>query len=301
MFDSLRLGIEIELVGTSREKMAQAVQSVVGGNINRELRSHSIVDSRNRTWKVVPDGSLSGGEYSGEVISPILTYADVEEVQRVVRALRGAGSRADSSTGIHLHISSEKLDAPAIVRLVKLVHKREALIQAALGVEPSRLARYCQPIDPEFLQRIEARPPRTMQELSDAWYGRRIERADRYSSTRYRTININSLFVRGTIEIRCFNGTTHAGEVKAWIQLALALVNKAIESKAASSRKQTYDSASSKYTMRTWLLALGMSGESFRTARFHLLKRLGGSTAWKGERRDRRQTQAPIPRQDRVA
>ena len=33
----------------------------------------------------------------------------------------------------------------------------------------------------------------------------------------------NSLFFRGTIELRYFNGTLHAGEVKAYVQLALAM------------------------------------------------------------------------------
>ena len=35
-----------------------------------------------------------------------------------------------------------------------------------------------------------------------------------------------------------------------------------------------------------------MVGDEFKTARHHLTKRLAGSAAWKGERRDRR---APAP------
>jgi hypothetical protein len=35
-------------------------------------------------------------------------------------------------------------------------------------------------------------------------------------------------------------------------------------------------------------LALGFVGDEFKTARLHLTKHLGGSAAWKGERRDRR-------------
>ena len=33
---------------------------------------------------------------------------------------------------------------------------------------------------------------------------------------------------------------------------------------------------------------LGLIGEEFKTARLHLTKKLAGSAAWKGERRDRR-------------
>jgi hypothetical protein len=37
---------------------------------------------------------------------------------------------------------------------------------------------------------------------------------------------------------------------------------------------------------RRHLLKLGLIGDEFKTARLHLLARLNGSTAWKGERRD---------------
>jgi hypothetical protein len=47
---------------------------------------------------VVRDGSLSGGERSGEIVSPILTYGDIEDLQSVVRAVRTAGARCDEVT-----------------------------------------------------------------------------------------------------------------------------------------------------------------------------------------------------------
>jgi len=40
-----------------------------------------------------------------------------------------------------------------------------------------------------------------------------------------------------------------------------------------------------------------MVGDEFKTARHHLTKRLAGSAAWKGERRDRR---APATTQEEV-
>ena len=58
-----------------------------------------------------------------------------------------------------------------------------------------------------------------MQEVSDAWYGYRNTSPQRYDQTRYHGLNLNSLFFRGTIELRYFKGTLHAGEVKAYLQL----------------------------------------------------------------------------------
>jgi phage terminase large subunit-like protein len=59
-----------------------------------------VLDVRGRTWRVVRDGSLTG-DINGEIVSPVLEYADIEELQQVVRAARAAGARADHSTGVH--------------------------------------------------------------------------------------------------------------------------------------------------------------------------------------------------------
>jgi hypothetical protein len=51
---------------------------------------------------VVADSSLNAGRsYQAEIVSPILHYDDIAELQEVVRAVRGAGGRCDVSTGIH--------------------------------------------------------------------------------------------------------------------------------------------------------------------------------------------------------
>ena len=284
---TLRFGIEIETVGLSRTKLAEAIHSVVGGTVSNDYRDVRITTARGRTWKVVPDGSLSGGENSGEIVSPVLGYDDIDELQNVVRAVRTAGAKADPSTGIHIHIDGSRFDAKSVTNLVKLVHKQERLLEHALGVSETRLSRYCRPIDASFIQRLEARRPKTMQEVSDAWYGYRNTSPQRYDQTRYHGLNLNSLFFRGTIEFRYFNGTLHAGEVKAYLQLVLAMAAKALTSKAASSRRRAFNPATAKYDFRVFLLGLGLIGDEFKTARLHLTKRLAGSAAWKGERRDR--------------
>ena len=94
-----------------------------------------------RTWKVVPDGSLSGGENSGEIVSPVLGSDDIEELQNIIRAVRTAGAKADLSTGIHIHVGAERFDAKSVVNLVKLVHKQERLLEHALvEVQPTDVA-----------------------------------------------------------------------------------------------------------------------------------------------------------------
>jgi hypothetical protein len=209
-------------------------------------------------------------------------------VQEIVRALHAAGARADASCGIHIHIDGARFDAKELTSLTKIIHKQERLIEAALGIQPHRLARYCRPIDPAFIERIESRRPRTVAEVNAAWYGRQVFSPARYDQSRYHAVNLNSYFYRKTIEFRYFEGTTHAGKVKAYVQFCLALAAKALGAKSASSRRREYNPATAKYDFRVFLLGLGMVGDEFKTARLHLLARMGGSAAWKGERRDRR-------------
>ncbi len=85
---------------------------------------------------------------------------------------------------------------------------------------------------------------------------------------------------------RWSEATLHAGPIKAYVQLALALSAKAIGAKASCSKRREFDPATAKYDFRVFLLKLGLIGDAFKTARLHLMAKLSGSAAWKGERRD---------------
>jgi len=276
---TLRFGIEIETVGASRPTIAAAIATVLGGNYNG---GETATDSLGRTWKVVPDGSLAGGyDRSGEIVSPILTYADLDTLQAIVRAVRAAGARVDSSCGIHVHIDSSTFTAKSVVNLVKTVHKQERLIEHALRIAPSRLERYCRPIDADFMARLESTTVRTMADVSNAWYGYSNSSPNRYDSSRYHGLNLNSHFFRGTVEFRYFSGSLHAGEVKAYVQFALALAARSLTMKAASSKRREFNVDTAKYDFRVLMIKLGLIGDEFKTCRLHLSKHLEGTSATK--------------------
>jgi len=282
MDKTIRFGIEIETVGASKERLANAIQSVVGG----EVYGTTVRAADGRDWKVVHDGSLSG-YLNGEVVSPILGHDDLETLQNIVRALREAGGRSDSSCGIHIHVDGSRLDAKAVTNLVKIVAKQERIIEQALRISDRRLGRYCRPVNDELLEVLEARRPRSTEAVQRLWYGTFGGRATRYDDSRYHGVNLNSLFVRGTVEFRWFSfsgSTLHAGEVKAYVQFVLALVTAAMKRRGASSKRRSYSTQSAKYDMRVFLLGLGMIGDEFKSARHHLLKHLPGSAAWKNGR-----------------
>ena len=84
-------------------------------------------------------------------------------------------------------------------------------------------------------------------------------------------LNLHATFTKGTVEFRLFqfdapadgkkNGL-HAGQLKSYIQFALALSQMAKEVKTASPKPQQNENP--KYAMRTWLLRLGFIGEEFK-------------------------------------
>jgi len=280
---TLNYGIEVECIGASRQALAAAIQRVVGGTVFGTSYHATVRAPDGREWNVVNDGSLSGS-VNGEIVSPILTYSDLEALQNIVREVRKAGATVDESCSIHVHVGVERFDAPAIGRLIKLMNKNELIIEKALGISSARLGRYCKRVDQAMLRRLELERPTTMAQLKRVWYGEENVTAQRYHHSRYAGLNVNSTFVRSTVEFRVFQGSLHAGEVKAYVQLSLGLAAKALTSKSASSKKREFKPASGRYDMRTLLLALNFVGDEFRTARLHLTKRLGGSSAWKNGR-----------------
>ena len=118
-----------------------------------------------------------------------------------------------------------------------------------------------------------------MDQIREMWYEGEDRSHIHYDDSRYRGLNLHSVFQKGTVEFRLFNSTLHAGKVKSYVQLALAISHQALIQKRAM-RNKTH-SSNEKYTFRTWLLRLGMIGEEFKTARTHLLKNLEGNIAWK--------------------
>jgi hypothetical protein len=164
------------------------------------------------------------------------------------------------------------------------MNKHELIIEKALGVSEARLARYCRRVDQGVVQRLGAQRPQTLGDMNRVWYGYENRTPRRYDESRYHALNLNSFFVRKTVEFRLFNGSLHAGEVKSYVQFCLALCAKAMKAKTTNGTKRAYSPASGRYDMRVILLGLGLLGEEFATARHHLTKHLEGSSSWKNGR-----------------
>ena len=249
--------------------------------------TYTVGDSTGRKWKVVSDSSIrcqARGErtasrlYAVEVVSPICRYEDIETVQQLIRELRKGGAKVNDSCGIHIHVDASRHDPKTLRNVVNIMASKEDLLYKTLRVNIDRQY-YCQKADLRFLEDVNLKRPKSMSEFETLWYNGSSGRHTHYHTSRYHALNLHSVFSKGTIEFRMFNATLHAGEVKSYIQLCLAISHQALIQKSAS-RSRT-QSSNEKYTFRTWLLRLGMIGEEFKTARQHLLKNLDGNIAWK--------------------
>ena len=287
---TLRFGIEIETVGQIRERVANAIQQVVGGTARHVGTPFSfdpwhVTDAHNRTWKVVADSSLSAAKQrQAEVVSPVLNYDDIAELQQVVRAVRRAGAKVDSTCGIHVHVDAARFDAKGLRNLIKIVNKQERLIEHALEISDARRAHWCRGIDQGFLDKIEKQRPHDLEDMNRAWYGYHNTTPTHYDSSRYHGVNLHNVWYRGTVEYRWFDGTLHAGKAKSYIQFVLALSAKAMRARASCSKRRDFNPNTARYDFRVFMLHLGLIGDEFKTARLHLMANLNGSAAWKNGR-----------------
>ncbi len=292
---SFRFGVEIETIGVSREKLARGMAKALGlvdSAVSHEGGTYDkwiVTCTDGRKWTLMSDASLSTGYSGAEIVTPILTYADMEMLQVVIRSARASGARVDESCGVHVHVESLKFAPADLERLAKLVYQQEDLLVQALGVRPSRLAKWCKKVDENFMNRLRSERSRDQRGLADLWYAANVDtngnaRSAHYHGSRYHGLNMHSVFYRGTIEFRYFEGTLHAGEIKSYVQLCLALAARATESNGRVLAKRKPSTQSAKYDWRCFTLRLGMIGDEFKTAREHLMKRLPGCSAWKNGR-----------------
>lgn len=299
-----RFGIEIELTGLSRLRAAQVMAEYFGTPVTHDggyYGIYSVLDGQSRRWKVMSDGSITtekkegrriipaDSTYSVELVSPICRYEDIETIQEIVRKLRAAGAIANASCGIHVHVDASPHNANTLRNITNIMASKEDLIYKALQVSVARERRYCKKVEQSFLEELNRKKPKTLEQVSRIWYNGNDGRHEHYHNSRYHCLNLHSVFQKGTIEFRLFNGTTHAGKIKAYIQLCLAISHQALTQRCASRIKT--QSTNEKYTFRTWLLRLGLIGDEFKTARLHLLEHLEGCIAWKDPKQAERQKQ----------
>jgi hypothetical protein len=288
-FRSLRFGVEVECTGQTREKVAHAIQSVVGGEVayigaQGSLDPWEVTDRSHRKWRVVSDASLTDAPANlrAEVVTPILSYEDIPELQEVIRAVRRAGARATDCCGCHVHVSGDLFTGRTLGNLLKIFYRQQEIIIQAFGVRSDRLTKYTKRIDSALIKKIEKEHPETIADMNTIWFGSYTPNPQHYHPSRYSILNLASLYQHGSVEFRGANSSLHAGMIRAYIVFSLAIVAKALNSKRACGKPRKYDPRSAKFDFRVFAaIGLGLMGDEFKTVRRNLLQNLPGDSAWK--------------------
>lgn len=295
-FDGIKtqkFGVEIECTGLTREAAAKAIGKVLdsdpeyfGGSYDK----YYIRDNQDRKWAVVYDSSIkcvdkrrntASRNYAVEIVTPVLKYEDISLLQEVVRSVKKAGgvTGADYNCGIHIHIDGTLYTAQSLRNLVNIFASKENFLFDMLQVSPLRET-YCKKIDRDFLEKLNYQKPKSIEEIKGLWYnGDTDEVYHHYSTTRYRALNLHSLFADGHWEMRACNSSLHAGVIRAYLTLALAISNAALTKKYCSPHISQSDNL--RYSARVWLINLGLNGDEFRNCRKHLISHLDGCISWR--------------------
>ena len=122
------IGVEIEMNNITREKAARKVAEYFGTrawNAASEYGYYSWAckDQQGRVWKFQRDVSIYGPDAEKcELVTPILTYDDIEPLQEIIRLLRKAGAKSGPSRGcgVHIHIGKGDHTAKTIRNLVNI-------------------------------------------------------------------------------------------------------------------------------------------------------------------------------------
>ena len=267
--------MEIEMTGITRKKAAQLTAELIGGRtewVGGGYDTYIAIGPDGRKWKFMTDGSIDtysargvygGREYSTEFVTPICRYEqDMDTIQEIVRTLRHNGAFVNDSCGVHIHIGGDGHNARTIRNFANMVYNRGDLLYSALNIKRNRQC-YCKKLDESLMNKINKLAPSksTLKEIEDIWYKvyGDYSRTTHYHQSRYHFLNLHSFFNgHGTVEIRGFNSTLHAGEIRAYVVLALAMNHQALTAPMMKRKAADTD----KESMHNWMRQMGITDKA---------------------------------------
>lgn len=206
------IGVEVEMNNITRNKAAKIAAEFFGTGRYENTADRngyctwSAYDEQGREWKFQKDVSIAGPDSEKcEMVTPILNYSDIETLQELIRRLRKAGAKSDSTRGcgVHIHIGAKGHTAQTLRNLANIMASHESLLSEALNLDGDRIRRYCRTVDTRFLEQVNRRKPKTMSELADVWYKSHDEnygRSHHYNGSRYHMLNLHATFTKGTVD-----------------------------------------------------------------------------------------------------
>ena len=126
------IGVEVEMNSIARDRAARIAAKFFGTGRYENTAARngystwSAWDADGREWKFQKDVSIAGPDSEKcELVTPILTYADMETLQELIRQLRHAGAKSDAGRGCGVHYAS--------LRIIKKILKKPPFYQPVLS------------------------------------------------------------------------------------------------------------------------------------------------------------------------
>lgn len=225
-------GIEIEFTGRNKHDTADAIARALGVPHVHSMGYHSTrcetcrldipEHQRYAEWRVERDGSVTqfrnGGEWGGEVVSPVLKLADMPTVKKVLEAMRtptlagGEAATTNRNCGLHIHTYTKDLTNGQRANIVKQWAALDKAVFQTLVATSRRNNRFCMPMSQQEVDRV-------------AFFLENGNNAALETVTqKYRSLNVLPFKKIGTFEFRLHQGTLNFTKVKNWVTLLLAFV-----------------------------------------------------------------------------
>ena len=216
MIFTRKFGIEIECMLPRTQTMTSVANAISAAGVPCYNAGYS--HSRSASWKVVSDGSLSGGNGMEIVSPPMEGEASLQAIATVCRVLNELGATVNRSCGLHVHVDANRLSAGALRRLAAIYIENENIIDSFMPM--SRRASnnsYCGSLRGTDMARLAR-----AQNASDI--GQAIAHGNRYVK-----LNYTAFLRHGTVEFRHHSGTVDADKVNKWLLTCLRLVACAVK------------------------------------------------------------------------
>lgn len=177
-----------------------------------------------RHWRIERDGSVTQfrqGEFGGEVVSPILTLPEFNQLEVVLKALReetewnGANYKAKvtDACGLHIHTDVKDLTPQQRANVLKTWYGLNDVIATFVaGNRPNN--HFCAQMSNHEIRRVT--------ELLET--NNRSQNHFNATTQKYRSLNVLPFPKIGTFEFRIHQGTLNTTKVHQWVTLLLAFV-----------------------------------------------------------------------------
>lgn len=224
-----KFGVEIEFRDLEQHLAAEAIQSVTNEHCHiTEYHGRRCTTCRDIVgydkWKIERDSTVTRSEwdsdedtnllYGGEAVAPIGSgQAHLDQIGKVMRALRAAGATVDRQAGMHVHLNMKDMGKEGLAQLVLHWQQIEDFM-FGLCAPSRRNNSYCQPMSLSEAQQI-AQQFRTR----GTAYGNRG------------ALNVTCYPKLGTFEFRLHQGTLNARKMDSWVKLLLGITQSVKERK----------------------------------------------------------------------